>query len=137
VRTGANVGDTAIVPKKYVGSPTFTTLITSTKKDILLPEYLVWYVESQLGQSELNRILVGGGKENLNVGQLIKFRVTLPPIEEQKLVVKHLQVIQSQLIEEQITLAKRKKVKTGLMQGLLTGKVRVTNLLKEKEPTIP
>jgi type I restriction enzyme S subunit len=137
VRTGANVGDTAIVPKKYVGSPTFTTLITSTKKDILLPEYLVWYVESQLGQSELNRILVGGGKENLNVGQLIKFRVTLPPIEEQKLVVKHLQVIQSQLIEEQITLAKRKKVKTGLMQDLLTGKVRVTNLLKEKEPTIP
>jgi type I restriction enzyme, S subunit len=137
VRTGANVGDTAIVPKKYVGSPTFTTLITSTKKDILLPEYLVWYVESQLGKSELNRILVGGGKENLNVGQLIKFRVTLPPIEEQKLVVKHLQVIQSQLIEEQITLAKRKKVKTGLMQGLLTGKVRVTNLLKEKEPTIP
>ncbi|MBD2319452.1 restriction endonuclease subunit S [Pseudanabaena sp. FACHB-1050] len=134
VRTGVNVGDTAIVPKKYVGSPTFTTLITSTKKDYLLPEYLVWYVASQLGQSELNRILVGGGKENLNVGQLIKFRVILPPIEEQKLIVKHIELIQSQLVKEQSTLTKRKKVKTGLMQDLLTGKVRVTNLLKEREP---
>jgi type I restriction enzyme, S subunit len=131
VRTGANVGDTATVPKQYVGSPTFTTLITSTKKDILLPEYLVWYVASQLGQSELNRILVGGGKENLNVGQFINFRVALPPIEEQKLIVEHLKGIQTRLADEEITLAKRNQVKTGLMQDLLTGNVRVTALLND------
>jgi len=133
VRTGANVGDTVTVPKKYVGSPTFTTLITSTKKDILLPEYLVWYVASQLGQSELNRILVGGGKENLNVGQFINFRVALPPIEEQKLIMEHLEGIQTRLADEEIILAKRNQVKAGLMQDLLTGNVRVTALLNDQE----
>jgi len=136
VRTGSNVGDTTLVPEKYVNCPTFTTLITSTKKNILFPNYLVWYVASFLGQLELNRILVGAGKENLNVSQFVNFRVLLPTINEQHLIVKKLDSIQSIYEDEKNQLAKYKKVKNGLMQDLLTGKVRVTELLKEREPAI-
>jgi type I restriction enzyme, S subunit len=99
VRTGSNVGDTATIPQEYVGSQTFTTLITSTDKKILLPEYFVLFVESQSGQSELNRILVGGGKENLNVGQFINFRLSIPPLGEQKHIAELIGEIQSQIIE--------------------------------------
>ena len=73
VRTGSNVGDTACVPDKYVGCPTFTTLMTSTDKSLLHPQYLVHYIVSKYGVSELFRLLVGGGKENLNVGEFVKF----------------------------------------------------------------
>jgi len=133
VRTGANVGDTAMVPSKYVGSPTFTTLITSTKNEVLFPEYLVWYIENQFGQSELNRIMVGGGKENLNVGQFVHFRIVLPPLSEQKVAVECLKGIRSRLDVEKDTLEKYHKIKTGLMQDLLTGKVRVSLLLTEPQ----
>jgi type I restriction enzyme S subunit len=131
VRTGANVGDTAIVPSKYVGSPTFTTLITSTKNEVLLPEYLVLYVESQFGQSELNRIMVGGGKENLNVGQFVNFRIVLPRPKEQKSAVEYTAGVRSEIADEKVTLAKYRKIKTALMQDLLMGKKRVTPLLSK------
>ena len=129
VRTGANVGDTALVPEKYVGCPTFTTLITSTKKRMLLPAYLVWYVESHAGQTELNRVMVGGGKENLNVGQFVNFRVAVPPLEEQETALKYLEGIKSQLTAGKVALTKLRKLKTALMQDLLTGKKRVSALL--------
>ena len=63
VRTGSNVGDTATVPKRYVGSPTFTTLISSPKTDTLDSTFLVYSVLSDIGQLELNRIMVGGGRK--------------------------------------------------------------------------
>lgn len=133
VRTGANVGDTAMVPSKYAGCQTFTTLITSTKQHVLVPEYLVWYVESHLGQAELNRILVGGGKENLNAGQFVNLRIAVPPPRQQNVTVECLETIRSSLAEEQIILGKYRRLKTGLMQDLLTGRRRVTALLVETE----
>ena len=133
VRTGANVGDTAMVPDKYVGCPTFTTLITSPKKSLLLPEYLVWYIECDFGQSELNRLLVGGGKENLNVGEFVKLRLALPPLNEQNFAIECLGAIRAQIAAEHGALAKYLKAKTAFMQDLLTGKKRVTALLNDTE----
>ncbi|MEB3192542.1 MAG: restriction endonuclease subunit S [Snowella sp.] len=130
VRTGSNVGDTALVPIKYVGAPTFTTLITSTNNDILLSDYLVWYVNSQIGERELNRIMVGGGKENLNVGQFTHFRISVPLIKEQFKIIQLLQNVENQLSGEITSLDKLRSLKTGLMQELLTGKKRVTPLLE-------
>jgi type I restriction enzyme, S subunit len=125
VRTGANVGDTALVPEKYVGCPTFTTLITSPDTSLLDPMYLVHYIVSKFGVFELNRLLVGGGKENLNVGEFVKLRVVLPPIESQALFVDALKTLENRLEVERTLLHKHKRQKMGLMQDLLTGKVRV------------
>lgn len=125
VRTGANVGDTALVPDKYVGCPTFTTLITSPDTSVLNPKYLVHYIVSKFGVFELNRLLVGGGKENLNVGEFVKLRVVLPPVESQTLFVRALTTLENRLDVERVLLQKYKRQKTGLMQDLLTGKVRV------------
>ena len=119
------MGDTAIVPDKYVNCPTFTTLITSTDKTVLNPMYLVHYIVSKFGVFELNRLLVGGGKENLNVGEFVKLRVVVPPIASQDHFVAALATIESQLASERRALSKHKEMKAGLMQDLLTGKVLV------------
>jgi type I restriction enzyme S subunit len=129
VRTGANVGDTAMLPDDLVGTLTFTTLITSTILSKLHPAYLVWYIQSPLGQSELNRILVGGGKENLNVGEFVHFRIILPPLKEQDFAVQCLDRIRGRIIAENASLTKCRKLKAALIQDLLTGKKRVTPLL--------
>jgi type I restriction enzyme S subunit len=125
VRTGANVGDTSLVPEKYVGCLTFTTLITTTNKEMLCSPYMVNYLDSSLGLTELNRLLVGGGKENLNVGEFVKMRIPLPKVSEQQACVEALERVATGIESELISLRKLSKIKTGLMQDLLTGKVRV------------
>lgn len=130
VRTGANVGDTAMLPDGLVGTLTFTTLITSTILSKLHPAYLVWFIQSPLGQSELNRILVGGGKENLNVGEFVHFRIILPPLKEQEFAIQCLDLIRTGIIAEEASLTKYRKLKAALMQDLLTGRKRVTSLLE-------
>ena len=131
VRTGANVGDTAVVPDRYAGSPTFTTLITSTKRSILLPKYLELYVQSHLGQAELNRILVGGGKENLNVGQFVRFRIAVPPPTEQERAIAILDAARSRTAADIALLEKLRQLRVALMQDLLMGRRRVTAFLSE------
>jgi len=131
VRTGANVGDTAVVPYEYVGSLTFTTLITSPITGLLDSDFLAYYMLSDFGLSELNRLLVGGGKENLNVGEFVKLRLSLPSIEEQHQAMQSIEAIDAQIDAENRGRSKLIETKTGLMQDLLTGKVEVT--VGEKE----
>lgn len=126
VRTGANVGDTARLPEKYVGCLTFTTLITTPMKRELFSPYLVNYLDSALGLFELNRLLVGGGKENLNVGEFVQLRIPLPGVGEQETCVAGMASVTSKLESERTLLFKMKATRIGLIQDLLTGKVPVT-----------
>lgn len=126
VRTGANVGDTALVPAKYCGCLTFTTLITTPKRSVLFAPFMVAYLASSSGLSELNRLLVGGGKENLNVGEFIKLRIPLPDVSEQQGCISSMTSVTTAIETERAVVRNLREIKTGLIQDLLTGKVPVT-----------
>lgn len=66
----------------------------------------------------------------LNLGDISKILVPIPPPDEQDLIVEKLYCLDRKIIIEQTSLAKLKNIKTGLMQDLLTGKVRVNALLE-------
>jgi type I restriction enzyme S subunit len=125
VRTGANIGLTCLVPEEFDGAQTFTTLITRTNSESLLPQFLVQHMNSPIGISEIERLQVGGGKSNLNAGDLAKYKIAFPNIEEQKAIAKILDHLVSQIIEQQRYVAQLTTLKRGLMQDLLTGLVRV------------
>jgi type I restriction enzyme S subunit len=84
VRTGANIGDACVVPQDFDGAQTFTTLIARPDPDLLVSEYLAQFINSHLGRSEVERLMAGGGKGNLNSGQLRHFRILLPSVPEQR-----------------------------------------------------
>lgn len=88
VHTGSNICLSCVVPAKYDGSLTFTTLITTPKKDIIDSEYLCQYMNSDIGYARLNTLTTAGGKPNLNSGDMINLRVPVPCIEEQKKIAK-------------------------------------------------
>ncbi len=122
VRTGANIGQTCVVPSRFSGSQSFTTLITTTRSEELLPGYLSFHIQSPLGRSEIERLQVGGGKGNLNSGHLEGYRIDVPSLGEQRLIC---QLLASwdravhglpKLIDTKI------RFKQGLMQQLLSGK---------------
>ena len=82
-RTGANIGQTCLVPHRYAGAHSFTTLIVSCNESRLLPEYLVQHMNAPVGVREVERLGTCGGKGNLNVTALALYRIALPPLVEQ------------------------------------------------------
>lgn len=74
---------------------------------------------------------------HLSVGRLQDFCLSVPPKLEQIRIAEILCKQDQNINIESKKYEKLILLKTGLMQDLLTGKVRVTNLLKEKEPTSP
>ena len=69
-RSGANIGQTCLVPERYAGAHSFTTLIVSCDETRLLPEYLVQHMNAPVGIREVERLGTCGGKGNLNVTAL-------------------------------------------------------------------
>lgn len=83
VHTGSNIGLTCIAPKKYDGSLSFTTLITTPDKDKLDGLFLAQYMNSEIGTKQIEAIITAGGKPNLNSGDLMKLLVSITSIDEQ------------------------------------------------------
>jgi type I restriction enzyme S subunit len=124
VRTGSNIGQSCVVPFEFSGSHSFTTLVTTTIKSELLPEYLSFHLQSQLGRSEIERLQVGGGKGNLNSGHLESYVLEIPPIQNQKIICKLLDSWDRGIRQLSDLIAAKVHFKQGLMQQVLTGKRR-------------
>lgn len=125
VHTGSNIGLTCLVPEEYNEAHTFTTLITTTNSSLLNPEYLMYSINSEYGVNEINRLQVGGGKSNLNVKEFKLYRIALPKIEEQLRIVSILKALDKKIVVYENKKEKLYELKKGLMQQLLTGKIRV------------
>ena len=130
VHTGY-VGISCVVPAKYNNALTFTTLITTTDSNLLLPEFLSIYLNSSFGALEIESLQAGGGRNNLNVNDFVNFRIPLPSIDEQYKIVEYLKEIDRYLELTNQQLAKKKAIKQGAMQELLTGKKRLLGFASE------
>ena len=125
VHTGY-VGVSCIVPEKYDGALTFTTLITTTKNNILLPTYLMIHLNSELGTKMIEMLQAGGGRNNLNVSDFEQYEMEFPrDIEEQTAITLILSDMYREIETLEQKLAKICQVKQGMMQQLLTGKIRL------------
>jgi len=89
---------------------------------------MVRYLNSERGIKELNYILVGAGKNNLNVGQLVKFRLVVPSVPEQNRISAILRLSDTLIDEARRLTDKLVLIKRGLLEDLLAGSVRVNDL---------
>ena len=63
---------------------------------------------------------------SINSSQLKRFPVLVPSIEEQQRILYRLSAIDGNISKLKLDVEKNKRVKKGLMQDLLTGKVQVS-----------
>lgn len=124
VRTGSNIGEACVVPTEFDGALTFTTLIVRPVKEKLSSYFLATHMNSTLGVSEVNRLMAGGGKPNLNSGELKNYQLLLPPLPEQLKIAQILSTWDKAIATTERLLANKQQQKKALMQRLLTGKQR-------------
>jgi type I restriction enzyme, S subunit len=96
--------------------------------------YLLWIVRFHDFFEQIDkRMNSNSGVPTLGVQFLGSIPVRIPKLSEQIQICLTLDSLEKRIEEEKRNLSKQKRLKTGLMQDLLTGKVRVTPLL-EQEP---
>lgn len=123
-RTGRNGGMTAVVPDRYDGANCFSMLISRTNNEID-EHYYAYYLNSPYSEQFIESRKGGGVQKNLNAKFLRQLPVFLPSIEEQRSMVDILSTIDQRIEQETSYKDLMNSLKRGIMQDLLTGKVRV------------
>lgn len=95
-------------------------------RTVLLPEFLAIYS----GSPEGRRYFVGSSKQttnlaSMNITQLKSFTIPTPPLQEQGEIVAVIGAVDAEVLEARAEAEKLRQVKQGLMDDLLTGRVRV------------
>ncbi|MBK8510229.1 MAG: restriction endonuclease subunit S [Candidatus Competibacteraceae bacterium] len=104
-------------------------------KAFVLPRFLMLWVGSSLVQTWLRRrAKQTSGQVNLTLALCQELPLPALPIKEQQLVSARVANVDARLSCEVNDLRKLEEAKTGLMDDLLTGRVRVTPLLETTAP---
>ncbi len=124
--TGATIGKIAIAEDKIRTSRTTfqkSVAIIKPNKEIVDSKYLAYFLE--LSNRRIKKSSYGGAQKNLLLRDLRKFKVILPKLSFQKEIVHLFSLIDEKLTIEKKILIRLQLLMKGLMQQLLTGKIRV------------
>lgn len=124
VRTGYP-GTAAVVTPELVGGNCFSLVLIKPKREVVLSQYLSIIINSDLVKNQIENMQFGSAQANFNVGEASNLNIPLPTFNEQELLVSCLKSASTNINNKMQKLEKLKDMKKGLMQDLLTGKVRV------------
>jgi type I restriction enzyme S subunit len=122
------IGKCMIFPDEFnIGIMDSHLLRIQPDKSILITHYLALIFENyQEIQKQIGRLSQGGIMSGLSSAIIKEINIPLPPIPEQHHIAEILTATDTYIEKEQTYLNKLQQIKKGLMQDLLTGKVRVT-----------
>jgi type I restriction enzyme S subunit len=129
VRSGAYTGDVALVTKEWGGAVAGYDLIV-TPSDTIDSQFLTYYLlSSSVQKRHFVGLKVRSAQPHLNSSQVEETPIPLPPLQEQQRIAEILSTVDGRLESLRNRKEKLGRIKKGLMNDLLTGKVRVTNLM--------
>lgn len=123
VRTG-RPGISCVVPSSFDGANCVDLIILRSSGQIDA-QFMSRYLNSNVASKQIFSIKTGSMQQHLNISMIRKLITPVPPIIEQQSIVKILSTVDSRLSNEKSKFLHLKQLKKGLMQVLLTGKVRV------------
>lgn len=95
------------------------------KNEKLSTQYLGYYFKSEDAKERIRNVAVGQTMPSLNTKLMNAFKVVLPTIEEQKDIAALLSNMDTLISALEKQISKKKAIKQGAMQELLTGKRRL------------
>jgi type I restriction enzyme S subunit len=124
VRTGYP-GISSVVTKSQEGINCIDLVITRIKTELVNPFYLFYFINSWLGRMQILNQQSGIAQQHFNVGDMKKLLFFIPQFEEQNKIVNVINKFSDKIDFFEKNKAKLLNQKQGLMQDLLSGKVRV------------
>ena len=135
------IGRVSVVPNEVMElmlTPQVTYYRVSDKKR-LSPHYLAYFLSSPLFQSILQGLSAQSTRAYIGITEQKKLKVAIPLEDEpteQSNIVASLDAVSEKLKSERQALRDLKSLKSGLMQDLLTGKVRVAEDAEERKEAV-
>ena len=126
-RSGATVGKTYLY-REEDGECAFAGYLIRFKPDprVLLPEFLFYFTHSSHYSGWVKGMFRAGAQPNINAREYSNMLLPKPPVEEQKQITAILTAVDGEIEKEVNHRDQLELLKKGLMQSLLTGKLRAT-----------
>jgi len=128
-RTGATTGKSF-----YIKNPPFAIfasyLIRIRFRENIDSKFASYFFNSEIYWDQINSDLSGSTQEGVNASKLKKIKIPLPLLPEQQRIASILSQIDETIEKEEKYKAKLERIKQGLMEDLLTGKIRVNHLIE-------
>ena len=83
-----HIGETAAVTEEFDNANCHALIVTRLKKDLVYPQFLSYYINSEIGRARLKGLEVGSTILHINTKDLKRFRVLLPSLPEQQKIAK-------------------------------------------------
>ncbi|MEC5231985.1 restriction endonuclease subunit S [Bacillus licheniformis] len=124
-RVGASFGKAAIVEFDWEFSIYVSLTLIRMKKGYNNYFYSYLLNSDRYVYNARKTVFQGGGVQNLNVKEVEKFEMVVPPLREQEKIAEILSTWDKAIELKEKLIEQKKQQKKGLMQKLLTGKVRL------------
>jgi type I restriction enzyme S subunit len=119
-------GHVEMVPRWLDGANlTQTTARIAIRKDSAVPAFCKYMLQSAAGRNQVAAYLKGAAQPGLNCGDVEEFLVPMPPMPEQTAIAVVLSDMDAELAALDTKLTKVRQLKQGMMQELLTGRIRL------------
>lgn len=128
VHTGY-IGISCIVPEKYNNALTFTTLISTPKREVIENRFLMWYINAARFYSQVFFNVETGAQNNLNTKAFVNLEVCVPSIMEQQEIVAFVDnevgKLNDLISKKEAILTEMESYKKSLIFEYVTGKKEV------------
>ncbi|MDO9381074.1 MAG: restriction endonuclease subunit S [Nocardioidaceae bacterium] len=108
-----------------IGAIASSLVIIRPRPRDVAPDYLAAYLGSELCAQQIEKWAGGAAQPNLGAGDLARFLLPLPPLAEQKKIAYALADIDDLITTLEQLAFKKRALRQGLMQQLLTGRTRL------------
>lgn len=88
-------------------------------------DWVFYYMSSPEGQSQINYVTKGGAQATVTIADIRNFVIPSPEKEERESIVRIMSDLDDEILNIENRLEKARLIKQGMMQQLLTGKIRL------------
>ena len=88
-------------------------------------EWVFYYMNSSGGQRQIQYVTKGGAQATLTIADIRKFSIPTPGKREREEIVSVLSAMDAEIQKLEQKLEKYRQIRQGMMQELLTGKIRL------------
>lgn len=123
--TRGEIGQIALVPDSHIGSNINAQLVRINTLEKIDTRFLAYFLTKNETQDEFMNAQTGSALKQLPINKLKEIKICYPSKSDQIHISQILFDIDSDIFQLEFKLGKAKSIKQGMMQNLLTGKIRL------------